>query len=90
VSLCEGCGQKAKHVALILPFDSGARPLVEHRCETAWCAMGTFREQVRDLRTLAFDLLRYRPETALDISRAEMTAQERLEIEAIGNLEAKE
>lgn len=71
MSDCPGCGAKAKHVALILPWDTGAKPLVEHRCPNDWCMVGTFREPVKDLQAVAADRLRYRPETALWVSRAE-------------------
>lgn len=78
MSVCGGCGQKARHVALILPFDGAGRPLIEHSCETPWCAMGTFREQVREpLWSVVMDRLRYRVETAADVARVDVArAQE--------------
>lgn len=65
MSPCPSCGQKARHVAVILPWEDGPNILVRHRCETVWCPMlgQTFDEKATDPKAAIIACLDWRQET---------------------------
>lgn len=49
MSKCGACGNKARHVALVLPLDENADPSILHECTFAGCLQSTWHEQVQHL-----------------------------------------